>query len=99
MPRHWHPQSQAYAGSDCLLHALDCGWRVGQVAHCSQCNSGNRRVLVYYFKLQRGDEALVMPVISNPYIERLLASSPLKIVVTAEADWNLSEILTSTGTW
>ena len=64
-PRHWHPQSQAYAGGDCLLSALDCGWTVTQMVHCTQSNGGNRRVLVYFFELQRGDENLVMPACTD----------------------------------
>ena len=90
-PRHWHPQSQAYAGGDCLLSALDCGWTVTQMVHCSQSNRGNRRVLVYFFELQRDSENLVMPVISNPYVERLLAGSPLDVVVM-ETSCSLLEV-------
>jgi hypothetical protein len=91
-PRHWHPQSQAYAGGDCLLSTLDCGWRVSQVVHGDQCHYGNRRVLVYYFELQRGDEVQIMPVISNPFIERLLAVSLLEVAVIAETGWSLLHI-------
>lgn len=97
VPRHWHSLSQVYAGGDCLLSALDCGWTVRQVVHCGQCHSGYRRSLVYYFELQRGDETLVMPVINNPFIERLLAGSLLEVVVVQEADWSLLEMSTSVG--
>ncbi len=92
LPRHWHPQSQTYASGDCLLSALDSGWRVRQVVYCSQWKSGNRRVLVYYFGLQQQDEARMMPIIGNPFIERLLAQSPLELAANNEMSENQSDI-------
>ena len=99
VPRHWHPQSQAYAGGDCLLHALDRGWRVGEIVHSSQCSFGNRRTLIHYFELQCGDETMVMPVISNPYLERLLAASPMEITIFIETKFDLLETCADIGIW
>ena len=98
-PRHWHSQSQAYAGGDCLLSALDCDWTVKQVVHCYRINRGNRKIVIHFFELQRANEALVMPVISNPFIERLLVASPLEVAIIADADWSLWNIHTAFEVW
>ncbi|RMF79093.1 MAG: hypothetical protein D6737_12725 [Chloroflexi bacterium] len=86
---HWDPHSEKYARGDQFITALHTGWRVDEVVVAELCEdhwfaNGTRCVMVYHFTLQRDDETMVMPVISTPYIERLLANSPLRISSSAE---------------
>jgi hypothetical protein len=78
--RHWHAQSQTYAGGDCLVTALHLGWILGeQVLLRDRWYAGARHVKVYYFELLREDVRLVMPVISNPFVEHLIITYPLQV--------------------
>jgi hypothetical protein len=80
MVRHWHVGSEAYAGGDCLLTALNEGWTVStQVTADEHWHAGTRCVKVYSFELTFGDATVTMPVITNPFVERLIAQSALRI--------------------
>lgn len=80
--RHWHPQSEKYAGGDCLLTALNDGWEVNeQVIGEEHWRAGTRRVMVYRFELSRDSDLLTMPVITNPFVERLIAENALRVVL------------------
>jgi hypothetical protein len=78
--RHWDPRSEAYAGGDALITMLQQGWHLTDpiyeqpVWYC-----GNRRVCVLHGVLTRGDEQIVMAVISNPFIVRAMRDRRLKI--------------------
>jgi hypothetical protein len=79
--RHWHPASERYAGGDCLLTALNNGWMVSdQVIADEHWYAGTRCVMVYHFELTRGDASMTMPVITNPYVERLMAENALRVI-------------------
>lgn len=83
--RHWHPQSEQYAGADALLTALYRGWLVAETVLSdrllkeARSVGGKRKSAVYRFALQRGVEAVVMPVVTSPYADWLLANAPLKV--------------------
>jgi hypothetical protein len=78
--RHWHAQSQTYAGGDCLVTALHLGWIIGEeVLLRERWYAGARHINVYYFELMREDTRLVMPVISNPFVEHLIITYPLQV--------------------
>jgi hypothetical protein len=86
MVRHWHPGSEPYAGGDALFTALENGWDVSTTVRYEEYwHTGMRFVLVYYFELTRGDERMVMPVIRNPYVNRLVREMPAELV-PVEAD-------------
>jgi hypothetical protein len=71
--RHWHPLSEKWAGADCLLTAIDNGWKVDPTVYCQEFwHAGSRLVTIYYFELTRDGETMEMPVITNPYARRLL---------------------------
>ena len=73
LSRHWHAASEAYAGGDCLVTALQRGWEMDDVVHQEEFwHAGSRLVMIYHFTLMREGETVNMPVISNPYIHRLL---------------------------
>lgn len=79
--RHWHPQSQPYAGGDALATAIFLGWKVKDVV-LMECRwqGGSRRINIYHFELTRGGDTLAMPVLCNPYVERLVLEQGLRVV-------------------
>jgi hypothetical protein len=71
--RHWHAGSESYTGGDSLLTAMRNGWNLLNLAYEHKMElRGGRSVCVYYFQLIRSSERIVMPVVENPFIERLL---------------------------
>lgn len=80
--RHWHAESEPFAGGDCLLTALNKGWEMGErVTADEHWHAGTRCVMVYHFELMRGGEKMTMPVITNPFVERLIAENRLAVVL------------------
>jgi hypothetical protein len=79
--RHWHAESEAYAGGDSLATALFLGWTSSDTVHLEEhWYAGTRRVAVYYFELMRDTEKITMPVIGNPYVDRLIATMTLQVI-------------------
>lgn len=71
--RHWHAGSEKYAGADALVTAIHKGWQPERAVYSEEYwHAGSRLVEVFHFELTRGDEKLTMPVISNPYLRRML---------------------------
>lgn len=78
---HWSPNSQRFTGGDALLSALRSGWTLnGRVFRDSVMMSGARFTTIYYFELQRGAEAVTMPVISNPWVVRFVAEQDIQVI-------------------
>ncbi|MCU0513043.1 MAG: hypothetical protein MUE40_10775 [Anaerolineae bacterium] len=82
--QHWHAGSGRYAGGDHLLTALTDGWMLHRCVQVTHTYAGMRFVTVYQFELERGGEAMTMPVITNPYIERFLQTSGIQVVDGAQ---------------
>lgn len=83
--RHWHPGSEKYAGGDALLTALDHDWDVKDTCYLEEFwHAGTRLVTIYHFELERGDEKMDMPVITTPYVRRILREQNFKILPIAE---------------
>ncbi len=79
--RHWHPQSEPYAGGDALATALFMGWKSKNIVLLEHhWLGGSRRINIYHFELLHGDQSVAMPVISNPYVERLIVEQGLRVV-------------------
>jgi hypothetical protein len=79
--RHWHAQSETYAGGDSLVTALHLGWIIGNTVLLEEHKYGEKRCArVYYFELIREGASLVMPVIANPFVECLIATSALQVI-------------------
>jgi len=70
--QYWHPNSEQFAGGDNLMTAIDNGWDIESCSLVKHYYAGMRAVKVYRFHLSNGDDKMVMPVIYNPYIERLI---------------------------
>jgi hypothetical protein len=80
--RHWSPSSQVYAPADVLLQYLAEGWTISPVVGLEEhWHAGVRRVDVYHFELNKGEQAQVLPVQSNPVVRRLMHQRQLKIVL------------------
>jgi len=77
MNQHWHMRSGTYAGGDHLLTALTDGWEIEKCVQINHVYAGNRAVTIYEFTLNCKGEMMKMPVITNPYVERLLASEDI----------------------
>ncbi|RMG83687.1 MAG: hypothetical protein D6712_12695 [Chloroflexi bacterium] len=78
--KHWHPDSQPFAGGDALATALDEGWQItGPVIREDYWHS-MRCVPIYHFTLTRDGETRHIPVISNPYVNRLVKQLNLEII-------------------
>jgi hypothetical protein len=83
--RHWHAESEKYAGGDSLATHMYLGWKLGEVVELEErWSSGTRRVAVYHFELTRDAQTITMPVIGNPYVDQVIAQSALKVVAVGE---------------
>ena len=82
--RHWSPASQAFAGADHLLWALDDGWQIDPEVICVRYphRTVTRSVSVFRFTLHLNHSTLIMPVIDTPYLVRLIAEHGLDVKST-----------------
>lgn len=79
--QHWHPSSAQFAGADNLITAVNEGWEFEDtVILRPYWYAGQRRVDVFYFKLSRSGEQMTMPVINNPYVERLITTHNIRVI-------------------
>jgi hypothetical protein len=87
--RYWSPLSEQYAGGDCLFAALYCGWTVNPVVYREEhWRSESRSVCVYHFELVQDGQLVTMPVIANPYINRLIRDQALEVQSIEERSLN-----------
>ena len=71
--RHFAPRSEIYTGADSLITAQRNGWRLVNIAYEEAVQMrGGRYTSLYYFKLIRNNEKMVMPIVGTPFIERML---------------------------
>ncbi|MBZ0289634.1 MAG: hypothetical protein K8I30_18575 [Anaerolineae bacterium] len=79
--RHWSPESEKYGSGDALLSAMDAGWMItGLIMRQEIWYTGRRRVAVYHFDLQRGDDSVRMAVVDNPRVARLVQECGVRVV-------------------
>jgi len=78
--RHWCPLSERYTGADSLLAAQRNGWRVLQIVYEETIIlRGGRSTSIYYFMLIQNSQRIVMPVLNNPFVQRMLAQRKMLI--------------------
>ncbi len=79
--RHWSPKCERIAGGDALVTALMRGWTFSSTTIYFEefWLAGTRPVTVYHFEMQRGQERMLMPVMSNPYVRRVLRMHRLQV--------------------
>jgi hypothetical protein len=71
--RYWSAGCEEYAGGDALLTMLRNGWDANETVYIEDFwHSGARLVVVYHFDLTRGDEKMSVPVLSNPFVRRII---------------------------
>lgn len=79
--QHWSPGSEKYAGGDALVTALHNGWEMNPVVQQkTHWFGGNRGVLIYHVELTRAEEKMVMPVINNPYVDKVICQPGVQVV-------------------
>ena len=85
--RHWSPKSETYAGGDCVLTAIDRGWQFHDVVGFElYWLGGGRYNSVYHFRIRKGDVEFNMPVISTPFVERLISHGNFQLVDQKELE-------------
>ncbi|MEM9951363.1 MAG: hypothetical protein AAF846_07180 [Chloroflexota bacterium] len=78
--RHFDPKSEVYTGADSLITAQRNGWKLVNIAYEERVTMrSGRYATLYYFKLTRSDNKMIMPIIANPFIERMLISRRMLI--------------------
>ncbi len=78
--RHWSPNSQQYAGGDVIVTLLNNGWQIGETVRYEEYwHAGSRMVMIYHLEMVRDDEVLRVPVLSNPYVRRLISNLPVQV--------------------
>lgn len=79
--RHWCPQSEkTYTGADSLLTAQRNGWRLLGIAYRQDILlRGSRYTTLYYFKLFKDGKRVIMPVLSNPFVARMVKQQRIRV--------------------
>jgi hypothetical protein len=78
--QHWNPESEQFAGGDHLMTALNHGWDVARCVETRHWFAGMRSVTIYRFELERKGEKMSMPVLTNPYVSRLIRQMGYDII-------------------
>ena len=80
--QHWSADSEAYAAASQLLSALRDGWMLALPQVCARqiWNSGSRPRTVYDFTLARAGQLMIMPVLSNPFVERFILQEGIQAI-------------------
>lgn len=86
--QYWSAESEEYAAASQLISIMRDGWMLAlpRVSARQIWNSGSRPRTVYDFTLMRGSQLMIMPVLSNPYIERYIIQNDLRIIYDIAQD-------------
>ncbi len=78
--RHWSPISEKYAGGDALVTLFTEGWQLHETVFYEEYwHAGSRPVTIYHLEMVRDDEKMNVPVISNPYVDRMMDTLPVQV--------------------
>ena len=80
--QYWSADSEDYAAASQLISILRDGWNLAlpRVSARQIWNSGSRPRTVYDFTLMRASELMIMPVLSNPFIERYIIQNDIRVI-------------------
>ena len=79
--QHWSPTSAKYAGGDALVTFLFEGWELrSEVKVEDRYFAGMRSISVYHMELERDGETIKMPVLRNPYVNRIVRMGDFTLV-------------------
>jgi hypothetical protein len=83
--QYWSPESEKYAAASQLISIMREGWILAlpRISARQIWNSGSRPRTVYDFTLMRGSQLMIVPVLSNPYIERYIIQNDIRIIYEA----------------
>lgn len=86
--QYWCPESEKYAAASHLISALRDGWLLAlpRVRARQIWNSGSRARTLYEFTLVRGSQLMIMPVLTNPFVERYLIQNEIRVITSADTD-------------
>jgi hypothetical protein len=77
--QHWHAKSEPYAGGDALVTMLAQGWQMQRDVYVENREfAGMRSVSVYHITLERDGQRMTVPVVRNPYINRIIRTGPFR---------------------
>ncbi len=80
--RHWHEESEPYASGEQLQDALFAGWELDKIVFRTEhkLQHSGRHIVFFVVVLWKDGEQCNMPVLVNPYIERLLANKSVHVI-------------------
>ena len=79
--QHWSDTSEPYAGGDALVTFLARGWEIDSEVRVEERHfAGQRSVAVYHLTLERNGETMDMPVLRNPYVNRILRMGEFELL-------------------
>lgn len=79
--QHWSAISEVYAGGDSLITAFHNGWEiVGEITREEKWFAGMRSAVLYHIPLRRNEIEVVMPVLNNPYVNRIMRDSGVDVI-------------------
>ena len=80
--QYWSPDSETYAAASQLITAMRAGWILAlpRVSARQVSSGGSRPCTIYDFTLMRGSQLMVMPVLSNPFVERYIIQNDIRII-------------------
>ncbi len=78
--RYWSAGCERFAGGDALVTMLMAGWTFTSdtVYYDEYWHAGTRPVTVFRFEMIKNGEVMHMPVITNPYVRRVIRMHQLK---------------------
>ena len=83
--RHWSPVSEKYAGGDALITLMSNGWQIGETVFYEEYwHAGSRLVMIYHVKMTNDGTEMQVPVLSNPYVNRMMMTMPVQVRPLAE---------------
>jgi len=86
--QYWSADSEEYAAASQLIAIMRDGWDLAlpRVSARLVWNGGSRSRTVYDFTLMRGSQLMIMPVLSNPYIERYIIQNDIRVIYDITPD-------------
>ena len=80
--QYWSPECEEYAAASQLITVMRSGWVLAlpRVSARQVWNSGSRPRTIYDFTLMRGAQLMIMPVLTNPYIERFIVQQGIRVI-------------------
>lgn len=80
--RHWHAKSEPFASGEQLQQALFNGWQLDKIAFRTEhpLKTSGRLIVFYVVMLVKDGEKQHMPVLVNPFVERLIAEKNVQLI-------------------